>query len=337
MTNPLYTYETLPADDKAAMREFDDRYIAAIGATPPPAWCDFGELIPTAAPMLTFPVGSLALKYQQTEGEDRFKTLLSKSFDMKSQEFDAGLEAKLLDLTTQVFAYRNWQQGPARMMIAEARHRNRAIATLLEAGQDTLWGVGISNPLGIDGVNFFSATHLSDFNDPSSTTWSNYESGATDPASVTNLSAQIVLMQGALDENGEKIDIYPDTILVPTAKYEPLKNYLAKELILDGGTSTSVTSAATNNPYKGRFNVVHVPEFTDANDWYLVDSKLLASSGLSPWISLRYTAPSPDLQLRHWDTSSDFFKNTGKIKVSSHIWTGHALGFPHAIRKIRGA
>jgi hypothetical protein len=332
MTNPLYTYETLPTDDKAAMREFDDRYIASIGAGPAPAWCDLGELIPTKAPLLTFPIGSLALKYQQTEGEDRFKTLLSKSFDMKAEEFDVGIEAKLEDLMNHTFAYRNWLQGPARMLIAEQRHRNRAIATLLEAGQDTLWGASLANPLGIDLVNFFSATHLSDFNNPSSTTWSNYESGATDPASVTNLSAQIVLMQGALDENAEKLDIYPDTILLPTAKYEPVKNYLAKEMILDAGGD-----AATNNPYKGRFNCIHVPEFTDANDWYLVDSKLLASSGLSPWISLRQTAASPDLELRHWDTSSDYFKNTSKIKVSSHIWTGHALGFPHAIRKIRGA
>lgn len=335
MTNPLYVVSTLPADDQAALREFNDRYIAAIGAAPPPAWSDLGDLFPTAAPMVTFPIGSLALKYQRTEGEDRFKTLLSKSFDMKSEEFDTGLEAKLLDLTTQIFAYRNWQQGPARMMIAEARHRNRSIVTLLEGGHTgTKWGVTANQANGIDNTYFFSATHLSDFNDPASTTWSNYQASGKDVLDFDLLEAEIVSMQGVLDENGEKLGADPDTILVPTAKYEKLKNKLSKDMLVETAGSSF---AATNNIFKGRFNVIHVPELTDVNDYYLVDSKLRSSSGLPPWISLRYTAPNPALQMRQWDTSSDYFKDTGRIKVSSHIWYGFALGFPHAIRKVTGA
>lgn len=333
MTNPLYTIGTLPADDQAAIREFNDRYIAAIGATPAPSWTDLGDLLPTSSPLVTFPVSSFALTYQQTEGEDRFKTLLSKSFDLKVQEYDVGVEAKLFDLLNNIFSYRSWVQGPARMLIAEANHRNRSIATLLEAGESTLWGTGA----GIDGQNFFSATHLSDFNNPSSTTWSNYQSATKSVLSISNIEAEVTAMQGALDENGEKLDINPDTILVPTATAEPLKNLLSQALMLAGGTSTSVTSAATSNPYVGRFNVVHVPQFTDANDWYLVDSKLRSSTGMTPWLSLRYTTPNPALSLRTWDESSDHFKNTGRIKVSSHIWTAHCLGFPWAIRKIKGA
>lgn len=336
MTNPLYVYETLPADDKAAMREFDDRYIAAVGAGLPPSWADMGDLFPTAAPLITFPISSLALKYQQTEGEHRFKTLKSKSFDLYSEEFDVGLEATLLDLKTKAFAYRNWQQGPARMMLAEQRHRNRAIVTLLEDGENALWGASLANPLGIDTKNFFSATHLSDFNDSGSTTWSNYQSNVKDVVSITNLEAEVTIMRGVLDENGEKLGVEPDTILVPTAKYEGTKNLLAQDMIL-GAASSATSNGGVTNPYKGVFNVVHVPEFTDVNDWYLVDSKLMSSLGLPPWLSCRYTPPSPELELRRWETESDFFKDTGKIKVSSHIWYGHALGFPHAIRKIKGA
>jgi hypothetical protein len=328
MTNPLYTITTFPTDDQAAMREFDDRYIASIGAAPPPSWSDFGDLIPTSSPMVTFPVGALGLKYSQTEGESRFKTLLHKSFDVKVQEFDTGIEAKLLDLTTQVFAYRAWQQGPARMMIAEARHRNRSIATLLEGGASATW---------VDGVNFFSATHLANLTDSTLGTWSNYNASTLDVVSIANIQAQCTIMQGTLDENGEKVGADPDTILVPTEKFEPLRNLLAQNFMLAGGTSTSVTSAATSNPYVGRFNVVHVPELSDANDWYLVDSKLRSSSGLAPWISMRYTVPNPSLSLRHWDESSDYFKETGNIKVSSHIWYGFSLGFPHSIRLVKGA
>lgn len=326
MTNALYDISKLPATSQAAIREFDDRYLASIGAAQPPTWSDIGDLIPTAAPMVTFPVSSFALKYQQTEGESRFKTLKEKSFDIKTEELDAGYEGKLLDILSQTFAYRNWLLGPQRLTLAEARHRNRSIVTLLEAGESASWP--------IDGVNFFSASHLSNFNDPASTTWSNYQNSTKDVVSITNLEAEVTLMRGVLDENGEKIGADPDTILVPTAKYQKLVNLLAQNMILENGTG----SAGVTNPFVGKFNVIHVPELTDADDWYLIDSKLIAATGLVPWISLRWQTPSNSgLALRYFDESSDFFKNTGRIKVSSHIWYGFSLGFPHAIRKVKGA
>lgn len=332
MTNPLYTISELPKASQDAIREFNDRYIASVGAAAPPSWSDLGDFFPVSSPMVTFPISNFALKYQQTEGESRFRSLEEKSFDIKVEEFDAGVEARMLDLSTKAFAYRNWLQGPARMQLAEARHRNKSLVTLLEAGASKVWGASVGNPNGIDGVNFFSASHLSNFNDPDSTTWSNYQSVAADVVSIANLKAEVTAMQGVLDENGDKLGVDPDTILVPTAKYEPLKFLLAQNLMLENGTG----SAGVTNPYSGKFNVIHVPEFTDANDWYLVDSKLLASAGLPPWISMRYTV-DPSLELRTWDESSDFFKNTGKIKVASHVWYGFALAFPQAIRKVVGA
>ena len=93
-------------------------------------------------------------------------------------------------------------------------------------------------------------------------------------------------------------------------------------------------TAPTDNFYKGRFNVVALPEASDANDWYLIDSKLAAS--LPPWLMLRYM-PAASLGLRNYDQNTDFFKDTGRIKVSSHVWYGFSLGFPHAIRLVRGA
>ncbi len=333
MTNPLYTISTLPTTSQAAIRDFDDRYLASIGAAPPPTWSDYGPLIPTPSPMMTFPIGSLALKYQQTEGEPRFTTLREKSFDLKVERFDVGIELDLEQMNA--FSYQSWLQGPARMMIAEGRRRNRAIVTLLTTGHSTLWGASLANPLGIDGVNFFSATHLADFNDPASATWSNYQSSAA-AFSITALKAEITAMQGVLDENGEKLGVEPDTILVPTTVYEPAKFLLAQNLILEDSAGNDAAAGVTN-PYSAKFKLVHVPELTDQEDWYLVDSKLLASSGLPPWLSLRHAPPNPALELKHWDESSDFFKNTNKIKVSSSIWRADALGFPHGIRKIIGA
>lgn len=329
MTNPLYVHETLPAGSLAALREFDDRYIASIGASQPDQWADMGDLIATTAPMVTFPISSLSLKYQQFSGENRFRSLLEKSFDIKASEFDTGVEGRLLDILTQTFAYRNWLQGPARMLIAEGNFRNRSIATLLEAGTTTNW---------VDGVPFFSAAHPNDLASNVGGTWSNYQSAGKTVLSIANIEAEVTAMMGALDENGEKVGTMPDTIVVPTAVAEPLKNLLAQSMILQTGTgAANVAVAAVNNPFVGRFNVVHAPQLTDANDWYLVDSKLRSTAGLPPWISMRYTVPNPALELRKFDEASDFFKNTGKIAVSSHIWYGFALGFPHAIRKVVGA
>jgi len=320
MTNPLYTIEQLPTTSAAAIREFDDRYIAALGASQPTGWVDqLGALVPTSAPMVTFPVSQLRTKYQRTMGEGRAKTLGEKSFDIKSEEFDDGYEARLIDLFQQVFAYRNWQQAPARLVLAEQQFRHDAIAALLELGTTTAC---------VDGEFFFDTDHPANLFDPSAGTWSNYNSAATDVVSVTNLAAEVTSMMGVLDENGKKLGVTPDTILVPTEKAEPLKNLLKQAMI-------AVSSVSVSNPYMNGFNVIPVKELTDANDWYLVDSKLIAQ-GLAPWISLRQTVPT-SLSMRVFDEASDFFKKTGRIRIESHIWYGFALGLPHAIRLVKGA
>lgn len=319
MTNPLYTIEKLPTTSAAAIREFDDRFIAALAAAPVSGWVDkLGALVPTGAPMMTFPLSQLRSKYLRTTGEGRAKMLGEKSFDVKSEEFDDGYEAKLIDLYQQSFAYRRWQQAPGALVRAEERFRHQQIAALLEAGQSTAF---------LDtGVNFFSAAHPCNlFEDVD--TFSNYQSVAKDVVSVANIEGEVTAMMGVLDENGDKLGVQPDTLLVPTEKAEPLKNLLKQAMIADSGVSVT-------NPYMNGFNVIVVPEFTDANDWYLVDSKLIGE--LAPWVSLRQTVPQ-SLALRWFDESSDFFKKTGKLRVESHIWYGFSLGLPHAIRKIVGA
>lgn len=323
MTNPLYVIEKLPTTSAAAIREFNDRFIGAIAAAPASGWVDqAGALIPTASPMITFPVSNLRSKFQQTLGESRVKSLGEKSFDVKSQEFDDGYEARLMDLFQQSFAYRRWQQAPAALVMAEERFRHQKIAALLEAGESTAYLDGTV------GVNFFSAAHPCNLFKAVGT-FSNYQASPKDVASVTNIQAEATIMRGVLDENGDKLGVKPDTLYVPTEKFEPVNNLLAQALILD---STGV--AAVTNPYANRWKVVEVPELTDPNDWYMGDSKLMGE--FSPWVSLRQTVPA-SLGLRWFDETSDFFLNTGKLRVSAHIWYGFSLGLPHAIRKVVGA
>ena len=326
MTNPLYTISELPSSSQAAFQDFDDRYVAGIGAATPPTWADIGDSFSSTKPQTNYPIASLALKYMQTEGENRFKTILKKALSVRVEEFDAGVEAPMLQLLSDSGTNKAWQNGPNRMLIAEARLRNRSIVNLLEAGATTNW---------VDGVPFFSAAHPADMNNASSATWSNYQSTTKDPSLIANLAAEISIMQGALDENGEKVGAYPTHILLPTAKFEPTKNMLAQQMIL-GGPVTSTSNGSMNNPYYNRLIPVHVPELNATNDWYLVDQNLLSQVGLPPWITMRYVVPDGSLGLRRYDETSDFFKDTGRIKVSSHVWYGFALAFPHAIRLVRG-
>jgi hypothetical protein len=367
--NPLYAFDQLPTTSAAAIREFNDRYLAAVGASRPTGWADTnGDLVPTDRPLVTFPVSQLRTFYQKTTGESRFKKLLEKSFDVKTQEFDDGYEAKLMDLFLQVFAYRNWQRAPERLVLAEEQHRHNQVAIILDGTGNRSGAANSANDPGgvgrlcVDGQNFFSATHPANMTDSSvaspitgATTWSNYQSSAknvlgsgatgnTGTFLIDNLQAEVINMQTqVLDENGYLMGADPDTILVPQDYYEPLKNGLANARVLNflsdlGGATNAMAGAAVDQIYKGKFNVLPCKEFTTITgstaDWYLVDSKML-KAGIAPWVTLRQTVPQ-SLALRVFDESSDYFKDTGNIKLSSHIWYGFSLALPHAIRRIKG-
>ena len=267
-----------------------------------------------------------------------------------------------------VFAYRQWQMAPSRLVLAEETHRHLQVAQMIDGSGNRGGAVGSANDPGavsrtcVDGVNFFSASHPANLVDSSvaspvtgATTWSNYQSsaknvlgsqasGATGTFLLDNLQAEVTSMKtGVLDENGLVYGADPDTILVPLDYEEPLKNALANSRILNfvadaGGSSNAMAGAALDQIYKGRFNVVGCKEFTTKTgstaDWYLVDSKMV-KAGVAPWVSLRMTVPQ-SLALRVYDESTDYHKDTGNIKMSSHIWYGFGVALPHAIRRIVG-
>jgi hypothetical protein len=311
----LYVHETLPSTSEEAIRQFNEKYLMLLSAAPPSDWAQ-RFVMGVNSPRTTFPMSYMATKFNETkEQSGRFKGMDEKSFDLHVAEFDAGYEAKALDLSTNVFAYRNWSNVPGRFVTAEHRHVATKLAALLEDGQTEL------SPF--DDVEFFSAVHLAN---PSagSSTWSNLKTGVFAP-SIANIEAQMTAMQGAvLDENGDKLLVNPTEIWLPTSLYQPTANLL-NQAFLAGGESNLIA---------GQIKPVHVPELTDPA-WYLVDPSLV-SQGFDPMLAVNYR-PADSLGLRSYDESSDFFKDTGKIKVSAHIWHGFKLVYPHAIRKIVNA
>ena len=317
----LFTHQTLPATSEQAIREFNEKYLAVITAAVPDPWAG-RFILPVGAPRTTFPISLMSTKYNETkEQSSRFKTMAEKDFDLTVVEFDAGYEAKLLDLLTNTFAYRNWGRVPGVFSDAEQRHVAKNLVALLEdTAQTSPW----------DGELFFDTDHRSNPKEviPETqgrkNTWSNLQSVAAAPT-LANIQLEMTAMRDVRDENGDKLGVEPTEIWLPTPKFQIVSDLLHQALI----------TAGESNPLLGQIKPVHIPDLTDANDWYLVDPALIAK-GVDPMVAANYRDVG-SLGLRFWDEASDFFKDTGKLKVSNHIWYGFKLVFPHAIRKVVGA
>lgn len=311
---PLYPHETLPATSQDAFELFLDRYVLAYMMAEPPTWSGrFGAVIPTAVMQAKFPLSILASAFKEFQGSNRFRTLGEKDFEVKVVEYDDGVEAVWKELQQNVYALRKWASTPERWRKAEARLRNKKIAALLEGGT-------AAGTCPVDGKAFFDTDHPANLDDATLGTFSNYQSAAKAPT-IDNIIAEITLMQGVLDENGDKLDVEPTHILLPTEKYWATKADLMQARLASG----------EDNPLLGVLEPVHVPEFDDANDWYLLDAGL--ASDVDPWIDLVHDQP----ELFTWDAESEKRKDTGRVGASRHVWHGYSLVFPHAIRRVAGA
>jgi hypothetical protein len=314
----LFTKDTLPSTSEEAIRRFDERYNAIVSSAPPSGWAErFTTTVD--APRTTFPLSAFTSGFRETKEESgRYRGMAEKTFDLSVVEFDDGYEAKLSDLLTNVFAWQRWTEIAGELVTSEARHHATQLVTLLEAGTSTTCKY--------DGVNFFATTHLCDPTNPDSTTFSNYQSAGADPVTLSNIQTEMINMQkSVLDVNGKKLGVMPDEIWLPTEKFQAVSDKLNQAFLATG----------ESNYMAGKLKVVHVPELTDVNDWYLVDSKLL--SKFVPMVAAKWTELDGRLGMRYLDESSDHFIKTGKIAVSKHIWAGYGLLFPHAIRKVVGA
>lgn len=317
----LFTHQTLPATSEQAIREFNEKYLAAITVATPPDWAA-RFVLPVGSPRTTFPISLISTKYLETkEVSSRFKTMAEKDFDLTVVEYDAGYEAELLKILTNTFEYRNWSLAPGRLADGEVKHVAKQLAKLLEdTAQTSPW----------DGELFFDTDHRSNPKEVIPVTegrknvWSNLQATPAAPT-LTNIQAEMTAMRDVRDINGDKMGVEPSEIWLPTEKFQ-ITSDLLNQAFLAGGES---------NPILGKIKPVHVPDLTDANDWYLVDPDTIAK-GVDPMVAANYRDVG-SLGLRQWDENSDFFKDTGNIKMSAHIWYGFKLVFPHAIRKVVGA
>jgi hypothetical protein len=322
--------DTLPESSAQALEIFDERYIAALAVAQPSTWVDsLGESHSTPSMTTHYPMSLLSMKYEETiAGEGRFRTLGEKDCELTVVEYDDGVEIELVKLLTNTFAARKWSMAPMRMLQAEQMFKTKLIADALHANTALC---------GWDGLPLFDNNHLANGRNDDAGTFDNLQATTKNVADLAVLEAESTLMAEVLDENGDALGVRPDTIGVPRQKFQALANLLKQDFV-----PSAAGTATMRNPYGGGvFNVVEMDKIgdNDANDWYLLDSKLIAR-GVVPWTVAKLSLPSPgfdSLSLRRFDENSDHFKKTSKIAVSSHIYYGFKFLFPHAIRKIAGA
>lgn len=324
--------QELPTTSQAAIRIFEQRYLDGTQLPPDPTWAtELGEVDTSlASPYVTYPMSLLSLKFKESKGENRFEGPGEQSFDLKPVEFDEGIRMPLAQIQTSVFAQRKWVRGPELLRAAEARHVAQNIAdNVIDANPACGW----------DKLSLFNAAHLVNPRRPDLGTFSNLQNVATAVDNVDNIAAEIETMMGQVkDENGSRLvtDSSGIALVVPYTKYEAVKNLMKQDLIVK---AINANSAGTQrNPYQGVIEVVYAPQWSGGattKDWLIIDKNLVQSE-MPPWLAGKWS-PGGALELRVFDEASDFFKNTGDIAISNHIWWGFGAVFPHAVRYVTGA
>ena len=97
---------------------------------------------------------------------------------------------------------------------------------------------------------------------------SNQSNYGTSGLSALSVEATRIKMKKFLSNTDSKININPDTLIVPEDMFEA-----AYEIINASGK----VDTASNNPnfHKGKYNLIHSVWLSDTNNWFMVDSRLM--------------------------------------------------------------
>ncbi len=118
-----------------------------------------------------------------------------------------------------------------------------------------------------EGVSWCSSSHTTKAGVATTT---GFDNSGTSALSASSLSATWLLMRRFKNDIGERIDINPDTVIVPDS--------LADKMAEINQTSSGYDTAnGTANVLKGRFNVVACRLLDDysTKNWFMADSRML--------------------------------------------------------------
>lgn len=191
-------------------------------------------------------------------GERQFHNLEAHEYTLKNKTWELSAYVKRETIEDDSFGVYN----PAiqNMGMRAKKHPDQLIATLMNNGE---------NIECYDGANFFSASHPTDPNDPGSATQQNYWSSGKG-LDETNLIAVRAAMMNFKNEKGERLNVRPNLIVVPSALEITARKILQATLTTNGGT----------NVLTGLMDILVVPELDSDTEWYLLDT----TNAIKPFI-----------------------------------------------------
>lgn len=346
LSNPVTPIQQFGASSQRSLEEFRLEFNSTLVSLPI-AWAEeLGQVLPGGSLRDTYPLSFYAMEYAEKTAQSG-PAAVPNSVDVTVDKklFTLPAMAELIRITRGDFAYvQTWQQNAAHMARARIYLRNTLVTKLLEAGTTGYWGTTLTQPTGIDGQPFFSATHKVNPFDPmmklnGSATWGNYAASAT-PLSAANLTARKAAMLNVPAPNGRVLGSRATGILVPTALDETARLLLTVQDLILGAASTlngvsNVMAQVKNEHYQSGFQQVWGAELagTSAAANYYLFSKETIGRGLPPWVIAEDAAE----ELIVWDEASDFYKDTKHIKIESSVYCNAALLYPHGIQYVKGA
>lgn len=151
-----------------------------------------------------------------------------------------------------------------------------------------------ANPVGYDGVAFFSGSHLSNLDDATSSTFSNSGTLSLTPANFGAARSQMRTWVGA---DGNPYGANPSLLVVPPQLEDVGRRLLMTDYVGRGNitpaagvipTDSATTATAEQNIYKGAAGLLVIPELgNQPTTWYLLDN----STPIRPFIVQERQAP----------------------------------------------
>lgn len=343
-------YFQVSRDCARSLEEFSDRFRTAMVLADPTDWSDLGlsYTLANVAGTATFPLPIDAAGYKEFKGDIKYRRLYERSMSFRTKEWSDGVEEQSRVIESNDF--NGWAEAPSNMAREWKRLPLLMLAALLQGTAP-----GTNAPAAYVGplldlykdrdsntastINLFATTQQANVFDAAVGTFSNLRTtthaAIASGAFFDDLYAYAASVVGA---NGKPLDVSVagSKILTPTTLTREFKHVLETDTLVtaisnagvQGAVSGVVAAAPRKNIDFGQVTGQECKEFSVANGWDQVFFVVLGGNpGLYPWVALSDAAPEE----RVFDKSSEFYKDTNKVKIGYIGNANVGAAMPHRI------
>jgi hypothetical protein len=305
------------------LEEFDE---ALAIADPESQWAvELGFYLESDAILTTFPVPVSSAGYVRREGDDRYRSLYQRSVSFTPEEWQDGFSARKREIEAPSFI--GWHGEPMRMATEKARHLNVLTAAMLEGSVNL--GFYSDPKIGLVSTkSLFDDAHPLNVFDSTVGTFDNAQTGSAIDQTLVKAVKQ--RFYNRLGPNGQRMGLMVTHVIVPSARAEEAKDFFEQDMLIEtienaAGTD-NVAAVMQKNRHKGTVTLIVAPELSDDDDIYFLDARPQAPKA---WVV--QMGGEEDI---YFDESSDFFKETGELKIGKIHMASTAGLLPHAIERV---